>query len=65
MKTHELPPAGFEPGTVVRTPTGRRAKITAWLADGRADLHYLDADGGTVSLQVHLLRPIRRAAIDQ
>lgn len=47
-------------GSIVETPTKRRAKVIGYGDDGRVDLLYLD-DGDTVRLKSELLTLIARA----
>lgn len=53
----------FKPGDEVETPTGRRAKVTDLRADGKRDLEYLDADGGSVALEPEMLKLLKYGAV--
>lgn len=53
----------LKPGDLVRTPTGRTARVDELRADGRRDLRYVDLDGGEVALPSRLLRQIAASPV--
>lgn len=57
-----IPPL-FKPGDIVRTPTGRTAKVIEPRSDGKRDLEYLDSEGGKVALEPEMLTMVTPAPV--
>lgn len=53
----------LKPGDLVRTPSGRTARVDDLRADGRRELRYVDLDGGEVALPSRMLRPVAAAPV--
>jgi len=51
----------LKPGDLVRTPTGRTARVDDLRADGRRELRYVDRDGGEVALRADRLTLVAAA----
>lgn len=55
--------APFKPGDLVRTPSGRLARVDDLRADGRRELRYVDLEGGDVALPASQLLLVSRAPV--
>lgn len=54
--------AKFKPGDVVRTPTGRTARVERLRPDGRREIAYIDGDRERIALATSCLRLVVPAA---
>lgn len=53
--------AQFKPNDLVRTPSGRTARVEDLRPDGRRDLRFVDIEGGTCALRPELLTIVATA----
>lgn len=55
--------APLKPGDLVRTPSGRTAKVEDLRPDGRREIRYVDVEGGTVALRPEVLTILVRGPV--
>lgn len=55
--------APLKPGDLVRTPTGRTARVDDLRADGRREIRYVDLEGGTAALLPSSLTVVMRSPV--
>ena len=55
--------APLKPGDLVRTPSGRTARVNELRADGRRDVRFVDLDGGEAALHPNKLVLVASAPI--
>jgi hypothetical protein len=53
----------LKPGDLVRTPSGRTARVEELRTDGRRDLRFVDGDRGEAALRPEKLTIIARAPV--